>query len=173
MVERLARYIMRPPISLERMAWDGVREVRYRRKRGHESSGLNEREVEAFDPQEFLARVIMHIPEPRRHLVRYYGWYSNVSRGKRRKAEAENGEVGGADAGPVSSAARAETRDARALRRSWAQLIKRIYEVDPLVCPTCGGEMKVISFITEHDVVDAILRHLERKKAQGARAPPN
>ena len=52
------------------MAWDGVGEVRYRRKRGHESTGFNEREVEAFDPAEILARVIMHIPEPRRHLVR-------------------------------------------------------------------------------------------------------
>ena len=170
-VERLARYVMRPPISLERMAWDGEGEVRYRRKRGHESSGLNEREVESFDPGEFLARVIMHIPEPRRHLVRYYGWYSNVSRGKRRKAAAESGEVGGA--APDSRAARAETRDDRALRRSWAQLIKRIYEVDPLVCPSCGSEMKVIAFITEHDVVDAILRHLARKKAEEARAPPN
>ena len=158
-------------MDLERMQWDGVGEVHYRRKRGHESSGLNEREVEAFDPAEFLARVIMHIPEPRRHLVRYYGWYSNVSRGKRRKAEAENGEVGGA--GPASRAARVEARSARALRRSWAQLIKRIYEVDPLVCPSCGSEMKVIAFITEHDVVDAILRHLERKEAREARAPPN
>ena len=40
--------------------------------------------AEAFDPAEFVARVIMHIPEPRRHLVRYYGWYSNISRGRRR-----------------------------------------------------------------------------------------
>lgn len=170
-MERLARYIMRPPISLERMVWDGAGEVRYRRKQGHESTGWNEREVEVFDPGEFLARVIMHIPEPKRHLVRYYGWYSNVSRGKRRKAEAESGEVGGA--APDSCAARAEARDTRAMRRSWAQLIKRIYEVDPLVCPSCGAEMKVIAFITEHDVVDAILRYLERKQAQEARAPPN
>ena len=172
-VERLARYIMRPPISLERMEWDGVGEVCYRRKRGHESAGLGEREVEAFDPAEFLARVIMHIPEPRRHLVRYYGWYSNVSRGKRRKAATENGDAESVGAGPDSRAARAEARDARAMRRSWAQLIKRIYEVDPLVCPSCGSEMKVIAFITEHDVIDAILRHLERRQAQGARAPPN
>jgi hypothetical protein len=114
----------------------------------------------------------MHIPEPRRHLVRYYGWYSNVSRGKRRKAEAENGEVGGAGAGPASLAARAETRDARALRRSWAQLIKRIYEVDPLLCPSCGSEMKVIAFVTEHDVVDAILRYLAKAEARSPRGPP-
>ena len=78
-----------------------------------------------------------------------------------------------ADVGPDSRAARAEIRDARALRRSWAQLIKRIYEVDPLVCPSCGWVMTVIALITEHDLVDAILRHLERRAGQEARAPPN
>jgi hypothetical protein len=116
--------------------------------------------------------VIIHVPEPRRHLVRYYGWYSNVCRGKRRKAEAENGEVVGAGAGPASRAVRDEVRNARALRRSWAQLIKRIYEVDPLVCPSCGSEMKVIAFINEHDVVDAILRHLAKTEARSPRGPP-
>ncbi len=129
-VERLARYIMRPPISQERMRWDGEGEVRYRRKGGHDTAALQRGEEESFDPREFLARVLMHIPEPRRHLVRYYGWYLNVSRGKRRKACPEHENLGDAAIAVPSRAARAETRDARALRRSWAQLIKRIYEVD-------------------------------------------
>jgi hypothetical protein len=171
-VERLARYLMRPPISLERMAWDGVGEVSYRRKRGHEGAGLPVELIETFDPAEFLARVIMHIPEPRRHLVRYYGWYSNVSRGRRRKADAEHEGAVTADAGAPSRAARDEIRDGRALRRSWAQLIKRICEVDPLVCPSCGSEMKVIAFIIDHAVVDRILRHLERVEAGRKRGPP-
>jgi hypothetical protein len=55
--------------------------------------------------------------------VRRIAAYSNVSRGKRRKAEAENAEVGDIGAGPASRAARAEARNARALRRSWAQLM--------------------------------------------------
>jgi len=38
-VERLARYIMRPPVSLERMAWDGVGEVNYWRQRGTRREG--------------------------------------------------------------------------------------------------------------------------------------
>jgi hypothetical protein len=78
----------------------------------------------------------------------------------------------GAYAGPASGAARAETRDTRAMRRSWARLIKRIQEVDPLVCPSCGGEMKVIAFITGHDVVDAIQTHLANTAAQSPRGPP-
>jgi len=68
-VERLAGCIMRPPISLERVQWSGDGEVFYQPKGGHDgrarAPGAG---AEAFDPGEFLARVIMHIPEPRRHL---------------------------------------------------------------------------------------------------------
>jgi hypothetical protein len=141
-VERLARYIMRPPISLDRMSWDGVGEVRYRRKGGHEDPVLNRDPVETFDPLEFLARVIMHIPAPRRHLIRFYGWYSNVSRGKRRLREeaAESACPSGDGQAPSIRAKKDQGPDARALRRSWAKLIKRIYEIDPLVCPKCRPE---------------------------------
>jgi hypothetical protein len=166
---------MRPPISLERMRWDGEGEVRYRRKGGHEGSALKRDPVENFDPAEFLARVIMHIPEPRRHMVRYYGWYSNVSRGKRRLRGEAAGSVcsSGEGQAPSVRVKKDQGPDARARRRSWAQLIKRIYEVDPLVCPSCGSEMKLIAFITEHEVVDKILRHLKRRDEEGrGRGPP-
>jgi hypothetical protein len=54
-----------------------------------------------------------------------------------------------------------------------AHLRPPIYEVDPLICPSCGSEMKVIAFITEHDVVDKILRHLKRRDEEGrGRWPP-
>ena len=61
--------------------------------------------------------------------------------------------------------------DRRALRRSWAQLIRLIYEVDPLVCPRCGGLMRIIAFITELRVIGKILKHLAAKGVD-ARSPP-
>jgi len=42
---------------------------------------------------------------------------------------------------------------------TWAALIKCVYEVDPLKCPKCGGEMRIISFIEEAAVIEKILRH--------------
>jgi len=40
-------------------------------------------------------------------------------------------------------------------------MIRKVYEVDPLVCPQCGGRMKVIAFLTDYAVVDRIIDHLK------------
>ena len=48
--------------------------------------------------------------------------------------------------------------DAR--KRAWARLLAKVYEVDPLVCPKCGAEMKVIAIIEDPDELGRILRHL-------------
>ena len=49
-------------------------------------------------------------------------------------------------------------------------MIRKVYEVDPMVCPKCGGAMKVVSFLTEPAVVDRIIDHL--KLAFAAEKPP-
>ena len=83
----------------------------------------------------------------------------------------ETGEGSGIAEDPAVSGT--PPAEARRLRRRWSQLIKRVYEVDPLVCPSCGGEMKIIAFIVDHAVVDVILRHLAgRAQAGGVRGPP-
>ena len=49
---------------------------------------------------------------------------------------------------------------AREHKRNWARLIQKSYETDPLCCPACSGEMKIISIIERPDVIKKILRHL-------------
>ena len=44
--------------------------------------------------------------------------------------------------------------------KQWRALIQKVWEVDPLECPSCGGEMKIISFIQEQTAIEKILRHL-------------
>ncbi|MBT3381825.1 MAG: hypothetical protein HN742_39655 [Lentisphaerae bacterium] len=64
----------------------------------------------------------------------------------------------------------------RKLRRTrWAALNKRVYEVDPLRCPNCGGEMEIIAVIERRDqpdVVERILRHRGLWDRPTSRAPP-
>lgn len=45
----------------------------------------------------------------------------------------------------------------RIARYAWALLLARIYEVFPLLCPCCGGEMRIIAFLTDGDAIRNIL----------------
>jgi transposase len=45
--------------------------------------------------------------------------------------------------------------------KGWAEMIRKVYEVDPMVCPKCGGLMKVVAFITDYRAVDRIIDHLK------------
>ncbi len=64
----------------------------------------------------------------------------------------------------------------KAARYVWAMLLARIYEALPLLCPRCGGEMKIIAFITEAVVIREILGHLGEPTSPPrllpARGPP-
>ncbi len=47
---------------------------------------------------------------------------------------------------------------------TWAQRLKRVFNIDIEVCSRCGGPVKVIAGIVDQDVIDRILAHLERKE---------
>ena len=153
-MENLARYIVRASFSQERMAY--IREeskVVYQSKDG--------KSEKVFDALERLAAMCSHVPNKGEQMVRYYGYYSNVARGKRKKAEEDD---------LIPSILESEG-SSKEYRKNWARLIQKIYEVDPLTCPKCSGIMKVISVIEDKDVIKKILKHLglwERK----ARPPP-
>jgi len=52
-------------------------------------------------------------------------------------------------------------------------MIRKVYEVDPLVCPQCGGTMSVISFLTDFSVVDCIIDHLKLTFVADKPPPPH
>ena len=58
-----------------------------------------------------------------------------------------------------------ETVSSKASGQSWARLIQKVYEVDPLVCPKCGHAMKVISIVTDPSEVNKIMECLKRNNA--------
>ena len=157
--------MMRSPISLSRLRFiPGGKQVVYRHKGGHDTA--EPEEDETIDAEEFVARVLVQIPDPRRHLVRYYGAYSKRARGQRRRAEAQLEGTGEPEEHLPPPPERA------ALRRRWANLIRRVYETDPLVCPRGGAEMRVIGFITEPSVIRRILDHI-RRRDRVSRPPPH
>ena len=96
-IERLAQYMIRCPFSLSRLVKisESGQVVYKAEKRAHPAfldqhgdgmqSGLK-RNYQILPSLDFLAKFIQHIPATEPHLIRYDGWYSNKSRGMRKKA---------------------------------------------------------------------------------------
>jgi len=106
--------------------------------------------------------VTSHIPDKGQVTVRYYGLYANAHRGKIKKAslEAFPLRIVEEELQPIPS-------------KGWAEMIRKIYEVDPLLCPECGGTMKVIAFLTDYSVVDRIIGHLKLTFVAERPPPPH
>ena len=179
-IERLTQYMTRCPFSLSRLVKvTDTGQLIYKTEKsscrsfpeptGDGMQAGPKRNYQILSPLDFLAEFTQHIPPKGSHLVRYYGWYSNKSRGMRKKAAAE------ASAEPSSESEDSASAAASRCSQSWAMLIKRVYEVDPLCCPKCGGQMKVVSFIepAQAEVIEAILKHCGLWQASAPRAPPD
>ena len=103
-----------------------------------------------------------HIPDKGQVTIRYFGLYANAHRGKVRKSEEAAGKL-----------IIIEEEYPKIPRRGWAEMIRKVYEVDPLVCSKCGGTMKVIAFITDYPVVDRIIDHLGLTFVASKPPPPH
>ena len=148
-------------MSLERLSiLDGER-VNYAAK---EDNDEKESESKTFSPLEFLAELSQHIPNTYEQLIRYYGYYSARSRGARRR-EAEHKKLVQNNFEPLSDT----DSDKKPVSKSWARLIKKVYEVDPLKCPKCSGSMKIKAFIRDPKEISRICKNLG---LAGWRAPP-
>lgn len=152
-LERLARYIVRCPFSVSRLSYisdDG--KVSYH--------GKTTGSTKVYSALDFLARLVTQIPAPREQMVRYFGYYSNKSRGLRKKAADADGDV------------QEVLQPQKLTSISWARLIAKVYLDDPLTCPKCKGQMKIVAFIEEGSVIAKILRHVGLWERPVAHAPP-
>jgi hypothetical protein len=119
---------------------------------------------------EFLARLVDHIPGKGEVRVRYYGAYASRRRGWWRRRGVVLAGAGNEQA--VGAERETEPWPAlRARRRRWAELLRLVFAVEVTVCPRCGGEMRILAFVTEPAVVTRILAHLGRRGVD-ARAGP-
>ncbi len=123
-----------------------------------------------LDVIDWIHAICQQIPDHGQHLTRYYGAYSNRTRQTLFQKDLSHTP----DSRPEHDTDAPSTKSSPS-SASWARLIRKVFEVDPLLCLKCGEKMKIISVITEPAVVDKIIRHLQKKASEdktATRAPP-
>jgi len=139
------------------------------------SKGKNKKNFGIYDAEEFIAALTQHIPDQSFQMVRYYGHYSNKFGGLREK-EKKRQKMDSKGKSYDTDAIEIIDLSAHRLKKvpsfTWRNCIKKIYEIDPLRCPQCGGEMRIISFIHQFSVIKKILEHLGLWEVDHSRGPP-
>jgi hypothetical protein len=108
-----------------------------------------------FTPRELLESLAAMTPRPRINLIIYHGVFAGHARNRpspttRCVAAATSGTP--EDASPP----------ARPKRRSWrwAELMSRVFAIDVLACPRCGGRLRLLATIAHPEAIRRILAHL-------------
>jgi len=163
-LERLCRYVARPPLALERLSVTDDGKLRYALKHPY-SNGTTHF---LFDPLDLLAKLAALVPRPRVNLTRYHGVFAPNSKlrarlvpGKPRKKRTHKPDTSDQ---PIRHS---RQQPGEPVRLTWAQRLKRAFKFDVTVCPLCGGTLRVIADITDPAIVDKILSHIRQ-----SRAPP-
>ncbi len=195
-LERLLRYCARPPFAMDRLHKEGA-ELVYRCANQRSEPGSDKRGARADElhltPLELIARIAALVPPPRTHRHLYFGVLAPNSPhraevtdmaqpAKQVVVQTEPAITGEGAPGvvPLGHASPPAPELAPPKRSKahylWAVLIARIYEVFPLLCPLCGGQMRLIAFITEGTQIRRILDHIgvdsEPPHISPARGPP-
>jgi hypothetical protein len=166
-VLRVARYGARAPVAESRLRYDAERAEVELASDAREGPYAG---VHRMGALEFLARLVDHIPAKGEVRVRYYGAYASRRRGWwRRRGVVLAGAA--PEPAPITERGPEPWPALKARRRRWAELLRLVFAADVEVCPRCGGEMRILAFVTEPAVVRRILAHLEQRGVD-ARAGP-
>jgi hypothetical protein len=155
-LERLASYAGRPPLATERLSLLPDGRLLYRLKRRWRDGTSHV----IFEPGELVEKLAALVPPPRFNLVRYHGILA-PSAAWRPLVVPEPPACDGTahrDCPAVADPANAKNKgDNRPRNYSWAQLLKRVFEIDVLKCPRCGSRMRILAAINPPEAIHRIL----------------
>jgi hypothetical protein len=106
-------------------------------------------------PLEFLERLAALVPRPRLHLIRFHGVLAPNA--------ALRGQIVPSAPDQLSAPTEADSEtpySSTRARLSWAQLLKRVFQIDMTTCSYCGGQVTLIAAIEDPAVLGKILAHL-------------
>ncbi len=161
-LERLCRYVTRPAIYLERLTVRPDGQIQYELKNPFRNGTTHI----LFSPLDFLSKLAALVPRPHHNLVRYHGIFAPNSKMRKLVVPKSSKRVKGKEDSKTDKSVE-EAASELIASLSWAQRLKRVFNIDITLCPLCGGTMRVIADITDPDIIQKILDHIE------AQPPPN
>jgi hypothetical protein len=159
-LERLCRYVSRPPVAAHWLSRTSSGKVCYELKTPYRDVTTDV----VFDPLDFITKLAALVPLPRVNLTRFRGVFAPnsqyrsaiiIKKGERIPKEETKTE--------------AEKRWAM----SWAARLKCAFNIDIYVCETIGGAAKVIACIDDPVAINKILSHLQAKQDSQFMLPVN
>jgi ribosomal protein S27E len=164
-LERLCRYIARPGVSEKRLAVTSHGKVRYELKTPYRDGTTHV----IFEPLDFIAKLAALVPKPRANLTRFHGVLAPNSKYRIHVTPAKRGK--GSNKLDLKSKKSAESTVGEHKEMTWAQRLKRVFNIDITICNRCSGAVKIIACIEDPMVIKKILDHLDAKS--GALASAN
>lgn len=147
-LERLCRYLSRPPIPQDRLERRGDGKLVLSLKRTWKG-GVK---AVVFEPHALIARLAALVPAPYMHLRRFHGVF------------APHHHLRAAIVPTPAADSAVPVAPKRPGRMNWADLLMRVWAIDALRCPHCGGRMRVIAAIHAPDAITAILAAIHSDK---------
>jgi len=164
-LQRLWRYITRPAIAERRLSLTPTGKVRYELKTPFRNGTTHV----IFEPLDFMARLAALVPKPRVNLTRFHGVFAPNSKHRALITPAGRGKGSRKAAEDSDDRSFAE----RHMAMSWAQRLKRVFNIDIEICEQCQGPVKVIACVEDPVAIRQILDHLAAKEpANQALQPP-
>jgi hypothetical protein len=172
-LERLCRYIARPAISEKRLSLTGQGKVRYELKTPYRDGTTHV----IFEPLDFIAKLAALVPKPRVNLTRFHGVFAPNS-----KHRVQVTPTGRGKGNKVKLADKPQDQSLFERRASmtWAQRLKRVFNIDIEICRECVGAIKAIACIEDPVIIRKILTHMDKKATLNGpvvlpqpRAPPH
>jgi hypothetical protein len=162
-LEKLCRYAARPPIATERLSILPDGRVLYRLRHRWRDGTTHV----AFEPLELVEKLAALVPPPMFNLVRYHGIFAPAARWRPfvvpfGPEATDSVHHSGCGAGTQLHHPESSQKPRRCHQRNyaWAELMKRVFELDVLECRRCGGRMRILAAIHSSEAIRKILECL-------------
>jgi hypothetical protein len=166
-LERLCRYMCRPPLAIDRLGRLPDGRLTYRMKTPWRDGTTHV----VFSPSEFLEKLAVLVPAPRAHLVTFHGVLAPAAKWRPQIVPAIDQSPETVADGETGCAQDQEPEKEKPRHRrnyTWAELMKRVWAIDVLECPRCSGRMRLVAAIHAEEALHRILECL----GLPSRAPP-